>query len=176
MRIKAERIIFDNYENEADYEWEELDWENTMDTLNFYDEFNKYILYGSIGRWNGVFSGGKIFNSIKDAIYYAIQDCYFIKIYDENGLLNIVCSHHDGTCHFMLKGLTDKGCDYLDNWEYNWNDKRTERKVHEQLVKRYTKNLHIAHKEYGCPIQQYVKPTKEVLKNKLYNEARSNYC
>lgn len=215
MRIKKERVLFDNYDTSDFEEWKkdylenfgdderfvssengeiyenaledadlwgfymdnkQIEWEETLVSLKDFDDTNKVILFGSVGLWNGVFRGGRIFNSIEDAIYYALEDCGYWKIYDENGLLNIVCSHHDGTCHFCLKQITDKGCDYLENWEYNFNDTRSEEEVHEQIIKRYSKNLHFAHRQWGCKKQEYVKPTKEVLIGKLNNEARSFYC
>ena len=53
--------------------------------------------------------------------------------------------------------LTTKGIEYLENWEENWDDKRSERYVHDQIMKKYSILPHFAHKVYGCPKVQWKK-------------------
>lgn len=200
-RLAKERIIFDNYnrnfnewkreylEEFPEYEdmsdnylmnvfWDEeyMDWENEMYNIEHFDNANKYILYGSIGRWNGTHRGTKIFKSIKDAINWAIEDCDYIKLYDENGHFCITCSHHDGTCCFEIKEITKEGEDYLERWEDNWNDKRSESYVNNKVVDRYSRHLNFAHKVYGCKLREYKPITKAALITKLNNQAKSFYC
>jgi len=201
-KIVKERIIFNNYDLSDMYDdakeclidngiedpsddtiWNEIYdmsnsyWDDEMDMIKEFDKnFNKYLMVGEVGRWDGVFSGGKVFNTLQDAIYYAIKDCDYIKLYDENGVFKIHCSHHDGSCSFMIKAITDDGMNYLDRWEYNWNDKRNEAYIHTQIIKRYSKNLNFAHNVYGCKLREYEPMTKGELINKLNNNAHSFYC
>lgn len=196
-KLVKERIIFQNYdleEYEKDYRneygededfSEDVMWDCIYDLLD--DEFNfafsdlkshfknKVIAFGSIGRWDGVYDGGKVFDDFESAYWQMVKDCDYVKIYDENGHLFVHCSHHDGSCTFEIKELTTKGEEYLDRWEWNFNDKRSERECHNQIVKHYSKIPNFAHKVYGCKAREYVKPTKEEVDKKLFNKARSFY-
>lgn len=202
--IAKERVLFDNYDMDNYFKWaEECLKENCEDEEEFSDseieevaydlvsqDFdiivselekffgnNEIICFGSIGRWNGVYSGGKIFNDFKDALYSMIEDCWYYKIYDENGHLFVHCSHHDGSCTFEIKVINDKGKDYYKNWN-EWvrpSDRRTEREVHSQIIKRYSTIPNFAHKVYGMPRIENEKPTKENMQKKLFNEAKSFY-
>lgn len=195
--IAKERIIFDNYgydfedwkesfikDCEEDYSentlWEiffeekEMDWDDMKYEINKIDNAYKYIIFESVGRWNGVYSGAKIFDDIMECINFAIEDCDCIKVYDTNGMLNIVCTHHDGSCNFSIKALTPKGVEYYERWYYG-DDNRTERQVHEQIIKRYSHNINYANKVFGCPKREYEKLTKERLYTELRNKAKSFY-
>jgi len=200
--IAKERVLFDNYDMDNYFKWAEeclkenceneeevsdslieeiaydlvnQDFDIILSELEHFFRNNEIICFGSIGRWNGVYDGGKIFNDFKKAFWDMTKDCDYYKIYDENGHLFIHCSHHDGSCTFEIKVINDNGKRYYDNWEYNWNDKRTEREVHNQIVKRYSTIPNFAHKVYGLPKIENEKPTKENMQNKLFNQARSFY-
>lgn len=163
-----ERIIFNNYDFEEEeiikfiletnedltredvtdnmiYEewcWQEQVWfEDAFLTLVKFFDGKKIICFGSVGRWNGTFRGGEIFESFEDAYYRMTKDCDYVKIYEEDGHLYVQCSHHDGTNNFEVKVLTDKGEDYYDNWEYMIfpNDARNEEYIHNQIIKRYSR-------------------------------------
>lgn len=199
--IIKERIIFDNYDMESyfndareclaesgedftedevencAYDILDMDFHMALEELDNFFEDKEIICFGSIGRWNGVYRGGKIFGDFKDAFYSMIKDCWYYKIYDENGHLFVHCTHHDGSCTFEIKILNDKGVDYYRNWN-EWvipSDKRTEQEVHNQIIKRYSVLPNFAHKVYGLPRVEMEKPTKENMQNKLFNQARSFY-
>lgn len=196
-KIVKERVIFQNYDledyeneykemfNEEDedfsesamwdwvYEMASIDFDEALTTLdNFFD--NEVIAFGNVGRWDGVYSGGNVFSDFKKALYAMIEDCDYVKIYDENGHLFVHCTHHDGSCTFEVKELTKKGEEYYDRWEYSY-DNRTKEDCHKQLIKRYSRVPNFAHKVYGCKVREYEAPTKEALQNKLDNCARSFY-
>lgn len=127
-------------------------WECTKSELErFFGDKYKCILFGTVGRWDGTFAAGTIFDGddFIDTIYKGLKDCDYISITDENGHLYISGTHHDGTVSYEVKILTNKGIEYLENWEYNWDDKRTEQYVHNQIVKRYSVLPHFAAKVYG---------------------------
>ena len=180
MKIVKERIIFNNYDIEDDgYDcygndmWYDF-WEQTLEELEELFEYG-VVMFGSVGRWNGVFEGGRVFESIREAVNYAIRDCDYVKIYDENGHLYITCSHHDGTCHFELKALNKDAMDFYDRWNYG-TDSRTERQCIEQIVKRHSKLPQASHKLYGCKAREWEETTKEKLINRVNNLAVSYYA
>ena len=161
------------------YRQDEIDWEEAKYELTefFKNNGNKWMIFGEVGRWNGVYKAGTLFETFDDFFYKAAKDCDYIHFYDENGHLYLTCSHHDGTCHYEIKEVTDRGLQYLENWEYgSINDKRTERYVHTQIFNKYSRLPRYAEKVYGCERVAYQPITKEALINKLNNQAKSFYC
>ena len=205
-RLAKERIIYNNYNVSERYNyakeylmedmeegeepsendiWEEVNfqdqitWEDEKERLiDFFNEQSNYwILVGSVGRWDGCYDGGFLFETFEEMFYKATKDCDYIKIYDENGHLYLTCSHHDGTCSYEIKAVTDNGYNYYDNWNYSGScDKRTEREVHTQIMKRYSRLPRFAEKIFGCSKVEYEESTKKNLINKLNNQAKSFYC
>ena len=158
------------------YFYDENDWEDTKIALNaLFNSKSKWMLFGEVGRWDGVYKAGTLFETFDDFFYKATQDCDYIHFYDENGHLYLTCSHHDGTCHYEIKEVTDEGIRYLENWEENWNDKRSEQYVHTQIFKRYSRLPRFAERIYGCKATEYQSVTKEAIVNKLNNQAKSFY-
>ena len=166
--IKEKLVDDGQYDNEDDvsdeaiwkerYCQDEIDWDNARYELDeYFKTCNKLIAFGSCGLWHGSYAGGFIFNTFDELIKKIGKDCDYFKFYDENGHLYMQCSHHDGTHSIEIKELTDKGIDYLNNWEYNWDDKRTEQYVHTQIIKKYSKIPRFAEKVYGCKAREYEK-------------------
>lgn len=154
---------------------DETDWDCAKAELDDYFEGKTVGFFGNVGLWNGVYKAGKI-GEFWELFNKAITDCGYLKIYDENGHLYLTCSHHDGTCHFEIKEITEKGEEYLENWEDNWNDKRKESYVHGQIFKRYSRLPRFAENVYGCKARDYEPQSKEGFIRILNNQARSNYC
>ena len=186
--LKAMLIEGGHYETEDEitdevlwkerYLYDECDWDMARTELMsfFRNNGNKWMLFGEVGRWDGVYQAGTLFEPFDDFFYEATKDCDYIHFYDENGHLYLTCSHHDGTCHYEIKEVTDKGIKYLENWEYDWDDKRTEEYVHTQIFNRYSRLPRFAERIYGCPKVEYEPITKSALINKLNNQAKSFYC
>lgn len=184
--IKEQLMANGIYEEDItdDMIWEErdflsnLDWEDEKARLEdfFLNKGNKWMLFGEVGRWNGVFKAGTLFETFDDFFYKATKDCNYIHFYDENGHLYLTCSHHDGTCHYEIKEVTDKGIDYLERWEEDWDDKRTEEYVHTQIFNRYSRLPRFAERVYGCKRIEYQPITKSALIDKINKQARSFYC
>lgn len=180
-----EMLIENGYEDEITDEkiWIEryicdaTDWDDEKERLKkFFLNGNKWILLGRISRWNGTFTCGMVFDTFEEFFYKATKDCEYIHFYDENGHLYLTCSHHDGRNHYEIKELTDKGINYLENWESNYNDKRTELYIHRQIFNRYSRLPRFAEKVYGCKRVEYEPVTKGALIDKLNNQAKSFYC
>ena len=177
----AKNIIFDNYDVSANYDYaleniiengryttaEEVPeseiWGEVafMEQINFEDEeammkdfFDGKMLLvcGSVGRWNGNFSAGKVIEYSE--LWKCWADCDYISIYDENGHFFIKASHHDGTNVFEVKVLTEKGAELFERWDYSWDiwENLSEREVHEKLWgnSKYTHIPHYAREVYGC--------------------------
>ena len=70
----------------------------------------KCVLFGNVGRWDGIYSIKPIkFDNILDAVNKAIGsgDYYTVKLV--HGGIDIEVQHHDGTNHFTVKLLNEKG-------------------------------------------------------------------
>ena len=155
------------------YHYDVLDWKVAKNELKeFFLKGNKWMIFGELARWNGIFKAGMVFDTFENFFYNATSDCDYWKFYDENGHLYLTCSHHDGTCHYEIKELTDKGIQYLENWEYG-NDDRTEEYVHTQIFNKYSRLPRFAEKVWGCKRTEYEPATKARLIDKLNNEAKS---
>ena len=175
-RIPLKRTIYNNYdlssyediaretltengnEDPTDFQlWEEIysldfiTWEEIIERLkDFFDNGSKWILQGYTGTWRGAARGGFIFDNFMDAYYKATKHCDYLHIYDENGHFFIQCSHHDGTNLYEIKEVTTNGIEYLERWEDDWNDKRTEEHIHDMIMRNYSRLPHFANKVYGC--------------------------
>ena len=175
-----ERVIYNNYDLWEDYHeeaqslWEEnnpdyyitdtdlwdyiynmdtMEWENEHEQLKeFFNGYGYFMIRGSVGRWNGAFYGGKVYDDFDNMFYDAVENCDYIKIWDENGHFYIRCSHHDGTNVFEVKRITEKAYNFIDNWAYDWNDKRTEEEIYDIVWNsNFLSSLpHYAHSVYGC--------------------------
>ena len=100
-----ERIIFNNYDfNEEDIinsilemneeltredittemiydEWcfqEQVWFEDVFSELKSFFNNNKVICFGNIGRWNGYFDCGEIFDDFETAFYKMTKDCDYV--------------------------------------------------------------------------------------------------
>ena len=196
-KLAKERIIFDNYEfpdrsenintiiengysedevtENMIFHWgqSELDmwWEDEVYRLNEFFKDQTLLLFGSIGRWNGVVKGFSTYSSFNELLSDVGKDCSYFKFYDKNGHFYITCSHHDGRNHYEIKILTEDGKKYFENWEYS----NRVYDVEKQLINRYSRLPHYAHKVFGCKAKEYEPVTKENIITKLNNEAKSYY-
>lgn len=199
-QLAKERVIFSNYDfpeeseirdwimsngyDEEDitdemitnwsYDQLEIEWEDAKSQLENFFDGKRLLLFGSIGRWNGIVSGWETHDDFMKMFYSATEDCDYWKFYDENGHLYLTCSHHDGTCSYEIKELTDDGYEYLERWKYGW-DNRKAGVVGKQLVNKYSHVPNFCHKEWGCKVREYEPITKERLVTKINNKARSFY-
>lgn len=171
--VEDESEITDEMIMNLRYDEDEVNWRCQKMELKKFFKGKTVGFFGEVGRWDGVYKAEKI-GEFWDLFYKAIEDCAYIRIYDENGHMYLTCSHHDGTCHFEIKEITDKGAEYLDRWEYG-TDNRTEQYVHNQIFKRYSKVPRIAQKVYGCRAREYEPVNKGKLVDMLNNQAKSFY-
>lgn len=177
--MAKERIIYNNYdlcnmfddaraflleEHDKDEITDSMVWDEIyfQDSLNWQDESERltdfftghgsFLIRGYVGRWDGDFAAGAVFDNWESMFADATKDCDYVKIWDENGHFYLKCSHHDGTNLFEIKRLSDAGYSFIDNWEYNWDDERSERQIHDIVWNsNFLSSLpHFAHTVYGC--------------------------
>lgn len=125
----------------------ELDWENEKEMLTGYFDDKEVVFIGAVGLWHGTYEA-KEKGDFWQLFDKAMKDCDYFRIYDTNGHLYLTCSHHDGTNHFEIKVVTNKG---------------------------YTVLPRYAQKVFGCKAREYEPITKGRLIDMLNNQANSRY-
>lgn len=157
-----EIILEDIHYGLVDFKEEDIDDEMISDYMRrflddeFYDfkenfrkelDSNYYVVTGTLGLWDGTHEGGKVIAGWYD-LMNLLEDCDYIKFVDENGLLKVTGSHHDGTNYFQVKELTDKGYEYYKNNEYDL----TRRDLCETLFnsEEYSRLPMLSKKVFGC--------------------------
>lgn len=128
-----------------------MDWEDIATELSNYFQNDMLIVTGTLGLWNGNFDGGEIFENWESAILSMMKDCDFCRIEDNNGELCVQCSHHDGTNYFIVRKLTSRGYNLYDKWNYDYDDNRTERDIHNIIMKSnlFSNRPYVAKNIYG---------------------------
>lgn len=139
------------------YQEDEWAWDEFKKTLFDFFEDKEVIFVGTLGLWDGQHLGGNI-GDFKELYCKAVKDCDYVEFTDENGHLYLRCSHHDGTNNFEIKIVTDKGYEYYDRWLYSGSsDTRAEEYVHKQIMKKYSRLPHLAHRNFGFKKIDYEK-------------------
>lgn len=133
------------------------DWDDAKYELEKHlGDFDRFLVVGSCGLWNGNFSGGKFCKNLHE-IMECMKSCDSYEMFDRNGRLCFEGDHHDGHNSFEVKALTHRGWEMAqrEGWENS-------RSLHEKLWKSnlYTKDLHFAHDMFGCPKREYEKRVK----------------
>lgn len=177
--MAKERIIYDNYDVCAMYNaaraflleeynedeitetmiWNEVNFQDSLTwqyenrlLTDFFTGHGFFLIRGFVGRWNGTFAAGAVFDNWEDMFHDATKDCDYVKIWDENGHFYLECSHHDGTNSYEIKRISNAGYNFIDNWYYNWDDERSESQIHDIVWhSNFLSSLpHFAHEIYGC--------------------------
>lgn len=139
----TDEMIYD-----AMYELERMYWDDiSYELKHFFDKGNAWLVTGSVGRWDGNYRGGYIFNTFEE-FCKCLKDCDYIEITDNKGHLEIECSHHDGTNFYEVKRVSDFGCEYFGT--HSW-----ELSLEEVFTKMWNNNFmtslpHFARDVYGC--------------------------
>lgn len=143
----SDNDIWDEYNFMLDSAWE--DEKLMLETV--FDGSKKFLLKGTIQRWDGPSEGGFIFSTL-DEMARAWQNCDFFHLYDANGHFFVDCSHHDGTNHYEVKQLTEEGVLYEENHPY-----LPARELHTKIwnSSKYSKLIHYAHRKFGCKKVEY---------------------
>lgn len=138
-------------------EWDfqnEVNWENIEVEVKFCNERGSYLVVGTLGLWRGPAEGGKIIDGyLTDVLKQCFEDYNCVYWQDKN--LKVEATHHDGTNHFIIKKLTDRGIEFYNNHYYDYDD----RTLHQKLFR----DAHYTHSvDFFARIYGWVKNRKEV--------------
>lgn len=119
-------LLEENGEEPTDSElWNFLNVDDDINWDVFKSEYEKYfnthnfVVKANLGRWNGRFNSGKILTSGWSDFVKIIGKYDNISIVDNNGHLEVVGRHHDGTDYFEIRELTRKGDEYANGYHYD---------------------------------------------------------
>lgn len=138
----TEAEIWDEINFEMDIEWEEA--KSEMDEF-FADE--KWVIYGLIERWDGIYTVGLVFSDFNAVLQKLGRDCDKMEIIDDNGQFLLNCGHHDGNNHFEIRKLTKDGIKLYEDWQDNPRDVRREKEIIQILMKDYSMFPHFMNKK-----------------------------
>ena len=109
------RDIINGEYNDVDYEdlvdYNDTEWYYSFGEGASWKYDTPVVIIGNLGLWNGPH---KVIptkcKTILEAVYKCIEDMDEVEIYeDQYGNLKVDGYHHDGTNHFTIKKVTDKG-------------------------------------------------------------------
>lgn len=98
---------------------DDINWDVFEREYEKYFNTNNFVVKASLGRWDGRFNSGKILTSGWSDFCRIIRDYDTIEIVDNNGHLEVVGRHHDGTDYFEIRELTHKGDEYANGYHYD---------------------------------------------------------
>ena len=147
-RVESEEEITDNMIWDRMHCLEEVYWADfSYELKHFFSKGNAWLLTGSIGRWDGNYRGGYIFNTFEE-FCKCFEDCDYIEITDDAGHLEVKCSHHDGTNFYEVKRVSDFGYEWYDNHYWDMNEEELHTKMWNNNF--MTSLPHFARDVYGC--------------------------
>ena len=102
------------------YEWWEMmigwDWENFKDNMEYSPYANiPCMITGSIGKWNGTFDiKPEKEDNLMAAIIRCYGECNDIEVNLQDGHIEVLAMHHDGTNRFEIHLLSKKGIERVE--------------------------------------------------------------
>ena len=111
------------------YEEISMCWNDLMDEIRFNIDINQpCVVVGTLGLWNG--NPDIIptrFNNLEDAIISCVEKCDYITIEENDGIISIRATHHDGTNKFEIYKLNEQGRELNFDYDEFDIDKHTEK-------------------------------------------------
>lgn len=105
-----------------------------------------WLVIADIGTWRGRFPGGKVFDSLCQAMSEIVSNMDYVTIEEtERGSVHATCIHHDGRNHFDVYRLSDRG----RTWYENHGDNLDWQTICETLVKPYNRRAPHLRKAFG---------------------------
>lgn len=98
---------------------DDINWDVFEREYEKYFNTNNFVVKASLERWDGRFNSGKILTSGWSDFVEIIGKYDYISIVDNNGHLEVVGRHHDGTDYFEIRELTRKGDEYANGYHYD---------------------------------------------------------
>lgn len=92
----------------------------------------KFLVVADLGLWDGRHAGGKIFDSLEQALKTCADRMDNFDVYEDRyGNLLAAGHHHDGSNYFRIYKLTAKGEEYARIHQYDLTD----RELHGKLMR-----------------------------------------
>lgn len=115
--------LYDEY-SEFFHQWVqdslEMEWEDFLNEIKYGNDNTECVVTGFVGRWNGKFEiAPKRISTLIDAIHKCVEDCDYIVITEEDGVLHIISTHHDASNDFYIHKLNELGRDEEDEEKLN---------------------------------------------------------
>ena len=100
------------------YADDDLNWYDFESEYKEYFNTNYFVVKANLGRWNGRFESSEIMTDGWKDFLRVIEDYDDLEIVDNNGHLEIIGHHHDGTDYLEIRELTHKGYVYVNIYNY----------------------------------------------------------
>ena len=112
-------IICKDRESNDFYEWVgetlNMDWDDFFTNLKYDKDNNcECVVLGSLGLWYGRREIQANFVTLKEALYKCVGCGEYITISENNGVIEVIVSHHDGTNYFDIHKLNKKGIELVN--------------------------------------------------------------
>lgn len=105
-----------------------------------------WLVIADIGTWRGRFPGGKVFNTLQQAVSEIVSNMDYVTIEEtERGSVHATCVHHDGRNHFDVYRLSDRG----RAWYENHGDNLDWQTICETLAKSHNRRAPHLRKAFG---------------------------
>ena len=119
---KVNEFILQDRESNAFYEWVgemlSMFWEDLFGNLKYSKQNVECVVTGKVSLWHGKYNiKAKFFETLEDAIRYCSSEYDAVVITESNGTIEVKGIHHDGTNHFYIHKLNEKGIEAYDEDE-----------------------------------------------------------
>lgn len=108
--------------------WKRIDddeamfWDDMKRIINAELNNEWFVAIGKVGSWRGTADAGTIQYDFDKFLQDIGKDCDYWRISVIDGVINIECTHHDGTNYWELKPLSKSGEALFYKWNENEND------------------------------------------------------
>ena len=148
-----EALLEDHEEDEitADMIWRWIYDVMEINGSDFWREVERvsdgpWLVIADIGTWRGRFPGGKVFDTLRQAVSEIVSNMDCVTIEEtERGSVHATCVHHDGRNHFDVYRLSDRG----RAWYENHGDNLDWQTICETLAKTYNRRAPHLRKAFG---------------------------
>lgn len=83
-----------------------------------------WVISAKLGLWNGTFDGGRVFQSLEDAVRAAWDKMDDFEICeDEHGETFMIGHHHDGSNTYHLRRVKDVGAEWYEDSVWGVSDR-----------------------------------------------------
>lgn len=119
------------------------DWRYTRKAIVETINMNSVLITGSYGRWDGSHDIMDYVPDIDDALDKILSTADDFTVDLENGSLVFRTFNHDASSIFYVTMLDDKAADVWNEWEYDYEDTRSEESICKILFTHHQENIEL---------------------------------